>query len=172
MARPSTAGPRFGLPVTLAVAVAVGAAAGAGALMAWPDRDATASSEGVLTVYMSPRCDCCTDWVDYMEEEGFETERVMENDLNPIKMEADLTPELASCHTAFIGDYVIEGHVPADDVRRLLDTQPDNIRGLSVPAMPHGTPGMETGRVDPYNVIAYDEEGNWGVYNEYPDGGY
>ena len=120
-----------------------------------------------IHVYKSPTCGCCTDWVKHLEENGFEVEVTDTNNLNPIKADAGLTPALASCHTAFIGDYVIEGHVPASDIQRLLAEAP-KATGLSVPGMPMGSPGMEIGnRKDHYKVILFNDAGQTRVFAEY-----
>ena len=120
-----------------------------------------------IHVYKSPTCGCCTDWVKHLEENGFEVEVTETNNLNPIKADAGLTPALASCHTAFIGDYVIEGHVPASDIQRLLAEAP-KATGLSVPGMPMGSPGMEIGnRKDHYKVILCNDAGQTRVFAEY-----
>ena len=120
-----------------------------------------------IHVYKSPSCGCCTDWVKHLEEHGFEVEVTETDNLNPIKQQAGLTPSLSSCHTAFIGDYVIEGHVPADDVRRLIAEAP-KVRGLTVPGMPVGSPGMEMGdRKDHYKVLLFNEMGQTKVFSEH-----
>lgn len=109
-----------------------------------------------VTVFKSPTCGCCADWVAHLEEEGFEvTTREMMN-VQPMKENLSVPGQLASCHTAVVDGYVVEGHVPADDVKRLLRERPD-VTGLAVPGMPVGSPGMEMpGRgVDPYDVIAF-----------------
>ncbi|MCK2150263.1 MULTISPECIES: DUF411 domain-containing protein [Marinobacter] len=120
-----------------------------------------------IHVYKSPSCGCCTDWVKHLESNGFDVEVTETNDLNPIKQKAGLTRSLSSCHTAFIGDYVIEGHVPADDVRRLIAEAPQ-ARGLTVPGMPVGSPGMEMGdRKDHYKVLLFNEMGQTKVFSEH-----
>lgn len=120
-----------------------------------------------IHVYKSPSCGCCSDWVDHLEENGFDIEVTETNDLNQIKIDAGLTPALASCHTAFIGDYVIEGHVPANDIQRLIADAP-KAKGLSVPGMPAGSPGMEVGdRKDHYQVLLFNEQGQSKVFAEY-----
>ena len=89
--------------------------------------------------------------------------------IEKIKNKYNVPPGLASCHTAIIDGYVIEGHVPADDIKRLLNTRPD-IRGLSVPQMPVGTPGMEmSDRKDPFRVISFGDDGEFGIFQEYTD---
>lgn len=118
-----------------------------------------AASDKVLEVYKSPTCGCCGAWVEHMQENGY-TVKVHETDnLQPIKEKAGLLPGTGSCHTAFIDGYVIEGHVPASDVDRLLTERPAG-KGLTVPGMPVGSPGMEMGdRVDAYDVLLFDENG-------------
>jgi hypothetical protein len=124
-------------------------------------------SDENIHVYKSPTCGCCTDWVDHLKENGFEVQVTETNNLNPIKIDAGLTPSLASCHTAFIGDYVIEGHVPANDIRRLIADAPD-AKGLAVPGMPAGSPGMEMGdRKDRYQVLLFNTSGQTRVFSEH-----
>lgn len=120
-----------------------------------------------IHVYKSPTCGCCTAWVKHLEENGFEVEVTETNNLNPIKAEAGLTPALASCHTAFVGDYVIEGHVPASDIQRLIAEAP-KAAGLSVPGMPMGSPGMDMGnRQDHYKVMMFNDAGQTRVFSQY-----
>ncbi len=128
---------------------------------------ASAESEHNIHVYKSPTCGCCTDWIKHLEDNGFEVEVSEVDNVTPVKIEAGLTPALASCHTAFINDYVIEGHVPADDIKRLLSQAPQ-ARGLSVPGMPAGSPGMEMGdRKDPYQVLLFNANGQTRVFAEH-----
>jgi len=127
----------------------------------------SAETERNIHVYKSPTCGCCTDWVKHLEENGFEVEVSEVDNVTPVKIEAGLTPALASCHTAFINDYVIEGHVPADDIKRLLSQAPQ-ARGLSVPGMPAGSPGMEMGdRKDSYQVLLFNANGQTQVFAEH-----
>ena len=133
------------------------------------DNTREAASEPTLTVYASPQCGCCDDWVTHMQDNGFATEVRKVDSINAIKKEAGLPRELASCHTAFIDDYLIEGHVPAKDVQRLLQEQP-KAAGLSVPRMPMGSPGMEIegrGR-DAFDVILFQRDGSQSIYESYP----
>lgn len=121
----------------------------------------------VMTVYKSPTCQCCSRWVSHLEANGFKVKAINVKDVTPYKQKGGLTPALASCHTGFIDGYVVEGHVPASDIKRMLKEKPD-IRGLTVPAMPVGTPGMEMGnRKDPYDVISFDKNGKTKVYKSY-----
>ena len=120
-----------------------------------------------IHVFKSPTCGCCGDWVDHLKANGFEVEVTETNNLNPIKGGAGVTPSLASCHTAFVGDYVIEGHVPASDIHRLIADSPD-AHGLAVPGMPAGSPGMEMGgRKDHYQVLMFNEQGQTRVFSEH-----
>ena len=120
-----------------------------------------------IHVYKSPTCGCCDDWIDHLEENGFDVEATNSNNMGKIKAEAGLIPGLGSCHTAYVDDYVIEGHVPADDIKRLLSEAP-NATGLSVPGMPAGSPGMEMGgRKDPYQVIMFNNLGQTQVFSEH-----
>ena len=128
------------------------------------------SSAGTaITVYKSPNCGCCQSWAEHLEANGFETTIVETDDLNAIKQQHDVPRDMASCHTALIGDLVIEGHVPANDIVAYLEDPQFNTIGLSVPGMPHGTPGMETGRKDDYQVIAFNANGKQGVFREHKD---
>ncbi|MBF0273978.1 MAG: DUF411 domain-containing protein [Nitrospinae bacterium] len=121
-------------------------------------------------VYYSSSCECCKGWLEHMKKNGFEVKAIAVDDVQPIKEEKKLPPKMASCHTAVIDGYIIEGHVPANDIKRLITEKPKDIVGLSVPQMPVGTPGMEMGdRKDNFDVIAFDKEGNTKVYNSYKD---
>ncbi len=117
-----------------------------------------------VTVYKSPTCGCCTKWVQHLERNGFEVNAIDVRDLVPVKMKHGVSPTLASCHTALVGGYVVEGHVPADVIERLLRERPD-VQGIAVPGMPVGSPGMEQGgRKDPYSVVTFDAQGETRIY--------
>ena len=125
---------------------------------------ATATA-GTVTVYKDPGCLCCVAWIDHMRAEGFQVEAHDVSNLQAIKAEHGIAPRLGSCHTALVDGYVVEGHVPADLVRKMLDERPD-IAGLSVPGMVVGSPGMEVpGQpAQPYDVMAFDANGRTAVY--------
>lgn len=110
------------------------------------------------TVYRSPACGCCEKWVSHLEENGFKVKREDMNDRTPLMMRHGVPYNVSSCHTAVIGDYVVEGHVPADVIKRMLEEKPD-IKGIGVPGMPIGSPGMEGPNPEPYDVIAFGEGG-------------
>lgn len=107
-----------------------------------------------VVVFKSPTCGCCSDWVDHMQKNGFSVEVHNLRNMNPIKVEYGIPRNLQTCHTAKIGGYVIEGHLPAGDIQRLLKERP-NITGLTAPGMPIGSPGMEGPRKAPYDVLAF-----------------
>jgi len=121
----------------------------------------------LVTVYKSPTCNCCKKWAQHMREQGFRVESRELDDLRMVKAMSGIKPAYASCHTAQVGGYVIEGHVPAEDVRRLLAEHPDDIQGLAAPGMPAGAPGMEGPRRDHYRVVSFDERGNTRVFAEH-----
>jgi len=117
-----------------------------------------------VVVYKSPTCGCCTAWVARMREAGFTLEVHDVADVGPQKEQARVPLHLASCHTATVGGYALEGHVPPDAVIRLLREHPA-IAGLAVPGMPAGSPGMEMGgQKDPYQVVAWNADGTTRVY--------
>lgn len=112
-----------------------------------------------ITVYKSPTCGCCTEWEAHLKQNGFDVDSRPTEDMDAIKREHHVGKNIASCHTAIIGDYVIEGHVPALDIVRLLTEKPQGVIGLSAPGMPGGSPGMENAPKENYNVISFNEEG-------------
>lgn len=119
---------------------------------------ATAQSKPLVTVYKNPACGCCGEWVKHMVANGFRVDVKNVDDVEAIRRRYMVSDSLASCHTALVGGYVVEGHVPANDVWRLLRERPRLI-GLSVPGMVVGSPGMETGPAEAYATIAFDERG-------------
>ncbi|MEM9088694.1 MAG: DUF411 domain-containing protein [Cyanobacteria bacterium P01_F01_bin.53] len=122
--------------------------------------DALLASLPPLTVYRSPTCGCCGAWVEHMEAHGFRPQVRMSDDMDAIKQHYGIPEVLASCHTAVMDGYLVEGHVPADDLQRLLLERPD-VAGLSVPGMPMGSPGMEQGDArDPYTVYTFTQGGD------------
>jgi hypothetical protein len=109
-------------------------------------------------------CGCCSKWVDHMKAHGFDVKVQDVEDISAVKSKLGVRPEISSCHTSQVGGYVIEGHVPADAVQRLLKERP-KVAGLAVPGMPLGSPGMEVpGRSDPYEILSFDPNGQTKVY--------
>ncbi len=121
-----------------------------------------------VQVYKNPSCGCCGAWVDHLRSAGFTVAVTEIDDTAPERKRRGLPERYAGCHTAVVSGYVIEGHVPADDVKRLLATEPLAI-GLAVPGMPVGSPGMEMGqRKDPFKVLLVDSAGRETVFSTYP----
>lgn len=135
----------------------------------WDESRVSYEGERAIEVYRGPQCSCCEDWLDHLKKHGFRVTDKVRGDMAAIKLSLGVPPAMASCHTAKIDGYVIEGHVPADDIKRLLTERP-GVVGLSVPRMPVGTPGMEMGaRKDPFRVLSFDDNGDIEVYREYRD---
>ena len=117
-----------------------------------------------MTVYKSPTCGCCAAWIDRMREAGFAVTVKEIDDMTPIKIDAGITEETVSCHTAFVDGYVFEGHIPAEDILRFLAENPD-AKGLAVAGMPLGSPGMDfDDEKEPYDVILIGKDGSSSVY--------
>jgi hypothetical protein len=112
----------------------------------------------VVTVHKDPSCGCCTGWVQHLQGAGFTTKMIDTRDLDPLKRRLGLPDDLAACHTAEVAGYVIEGHVPAGAIQRFLRDKP-KAKGLAVPGMPVGSPGMEGGTPERYDVILFGPEG-------------
>jgi hypothetical protein len=122
------------------------------------------AAKPVVTVYKSPTCGCCSKWIEHMQAGGFEVKAVDVEDIDLVKKTYGVPASAASCHTALVGGYVIEGHVPAESVSRLIREKPA-LAGIAVPGMPAGSPGMEVpGRKDAYSVISFDKAGKQSVY--------
>jgi hypothetical protein len=117
-----------------------------------------------ITVYKTPTCGCCASWVEHLREHGFEVEAHDLANLDQVKRRHGITRALESCHTAEVAGYVVEGHVPADLIERMLRERPE-IAGLAVPGMPMGSPGMEGSYRERYNVLAFDRAGKTEVYD-------
>lgn len=124
-----------------------------------------AHAKPLMTVYKSPSCGCCARWTEHVRAAGYEIREVFMDDLSAIKKQHGVTAHLESCHTAKVGRHVFEGHVPADLIDRFLRQPPEGARGLAVPGMPLGSPGMEVGgRKDAYDVVLFMNSGARRVY--------
>ncbi|PWJ20796.1 DUF411 domain-containing protein [Jannaschia seohaensis] len=122
-----------------------------------------------INVYKSPTCGCCSAWVDHMARAGFavDAQDIDQESLYALKAQSGITPDLASCHTALVDGYVVEGHVPVADVERLLAERPEAI-GLSVPGMPIGSPGMEMGNQhDAFDTLLVMRDGSTEVFQRH-----
>jgi hypothetical protein len=121
-----------------------------------------------VEVWKTPNCGCCREWVAHLQTNGFEVVTHDVKDTSPVREKLGLPQKFGSCHTAKLGDYVLEGHVPAQEIRRLLREKPD-ARGLAVPGMPVGSPGMEMGSTrDAYDVLLVLKNGDSRIYQSYP----
>ena len=121
-----------------------------------------ATPRATVVSYRSPTCGCCKGWVAHMEAQGFVVE-----DMEALKEANQVPVDMASCHTAIVENYVIEGHVPASDVVKLLTEKPDVV-GIAAPGMPIGSPGMESGNIrEPYTVFTFDGSGNFQRFSEH-----
>jgi hypothetical protein len=118
----------------------------------------SAASEPVITVHRDPNCGCCLGWVQHLQKAGFPTKVLETRDLDAVKTRLQVPDDLAACHTAEVSGYVIEGHVPAAALKRFLAEKP-NATGLAVPGMPIGSPGMEGGNPEPYEVVLFGPAG-------------
>lgn len=122
-----------------------------------------------VTVYKSPTCGCCSKWEEHLTKAGFQvTSKPVEN-MTQIRKQYNVPDKMQSCHTAIIGGYVIEGHVPADDVKKLLGTRPADVAGLAAPGMPPKSPGMQPEGEKPsgYDVLSFDRQGNSKIFTSY-----
>ena len=139
----------------MAFALILGGTVGVGiATLSTPDANAGTP----ITVWKSPTCGCCSKWVEHLENHGFTVTVHDRRDMDTIKRDFDIERQHQSCHTARVDGYLVEGHVPASDIHRLLAERPD-IRGLAVPGMPMGSPGMEGPRKDRYDVVTMGKDG-------------
>lgn len=127
---------------------------------------ATAGQPLALTTYKSATCGCCKLWVDHANKHGFNVDAQDVHDLNGVKERFEIAPEYQSCHTSVSdNNYVFEGHVPAKFIRQFLQNPPANTRGLAVPAMPLGSPGMEVGdRFTPYDILLLHKDGSHSTF--------
>jgi hypothetical protein len=137
------------------------------AALAWTSNVwlAAQTAKPQLTVYKSPTCGCCSKWVEHMQANGFDVKAINVDDVDKVKREHGVPASAASCHTGLVNGYVVEGHVPADAVLKMLKDKPA-IAGIAVPGMPMGSPGMEVpgGQKDPYTIVSFDKTGKTAVY--------
>lgn len=124
---------------------------------------AMAQQKPLVEVWRSPTCGCCGAWVTHLQKNGFATKVHMVDDTAAIRRQLGIPASLGSCHTAKVGGYAIEGHVPASDIRRLLAERP-KARGLAAPGMPAGSPGMDVPNSPPYEVVMVGEDGSATLY--------
>ncbi len=145
-----------------AVLLTVGVSASLHAQKPAPPKPALKPAPVAAKVYLTPTCGCCSKWVDHMKAAGFDTASsvMVQAELDKVAPRQKVPESLRSCHTAVVGKYVIEGHVPADVVRQLLKEAPATVVGLSAPNMPVGSPGMEGPNARPYSIMAFKADGS------------
>lgn len=124
------------------------------------------AGQTVVEVYKGSSCACCTGWIEHLRRNGFIVKAHDVGDPSAYRAKFGVPYELGSCHTANVDGYAIEGHVPAREIRRLLKEKP-KAKGLAVPSMPLGSPGMEGPRNDPYDVLLFQTDGKYAVYQKY-----
>lgn len=124
----------------------------------------SAAHAATMTVYKSPSCGCCAKWVEHVEKHGFTVKTVPTEDMMALKAKLGVPGEVISCHTTKVGNYIVEGHVPAADIKRLLAQKP-KARGIAVAGMPMGSPGMEHGdHRQPYSTMLIRADGTTSVF--------
>ena len=146
--------------VTLALAIGI---AWAGSV--W--MAAQSAPKPQMTVYKSATCGCCSKWIEHMQANGFAVKAVDVDDIDKVKRDNGVPASAASCHTGLVNGYVVEGHVPADAVLKMLKDKPA-IAGIAVPGMPMGSPGMEVpgGQKDAFDIVSFDKAGKTAVYQK------
>jgi hypothetical protein len=133
----------------------------------WDKETQALDKQVEIVVYRSPTCGCCSKWLEHLKKHQFNVKDIVTEDMDSIKEKYQVPKNMASCHTAIVDGYVVEGHVPAGDIKAMLKLKPE-IVGISVPGMVAGTPGMEMGnKNDPFKVIAFDKEGKYQIFHSY-----
>ena len=135
------------------------------AMSAAADVNAVDQALPTVLVYKTPTCGCCNGWIGHLEAAGFTVDARNITDIMSVKRDGGVPVAMSSCHTALIDGYVVEGHVPVEQIRRLLAERPD-IAGIAVPGMPPGSPGMESRNPQPYQVLSFGHDGSAGVFAE------
>ena len=135
------------------------------AMVAAADANAADQPLPPVLVYKTPTCGCCNGWVAHLEGAGFTVDARNVTDIMSVKRDGGVPVAMSSCHTALIDGYVVEGHVPVEQIKRLLAERPD-VAGIAVPGMPVGSPGMEGGNPQPYRVLAFGHDGSASVFAE------
>lgn len=128
----------------------------------WPAQEQLSE----MVVYQSKTCGCCKKWVQHLVDNGFNVKSVILDDVSETKAKLGIPQKLASCHTATIDGYLVEGHVPASAIKKMLKERP-KVKGISVPGMPIGSPGMEADHVESYNVISFTNNGTQNIFERY-----
>jgi hypothetical protein len=140
----------------------------AGAIGVSAQQKTATAAKPVAVVYKTSSCGCCKLWVEHLKANGFtvETKDVSSDDVRAVSKAAGLKDDDSSCHTAKIGGFIVEGHVPASDIQRMLKEKPA-IAGIAAPGMPQGSPGMEQGSKEPFDVVAFTKDGKTKLYSKH-----
>ena len=154
---------RFVRPFALAVSVAALVLTTGAAPVSPLD---VAPKSPTITVYKDPACGCCKSWIEHLIKHGYRVDAKDTPAMTEVKRTLGIPDRLSACHTAVVNGYLIEGHVPAADIARLLKEKP-KVAGLAVPGMPTGSPGMEGGRAQHYQVLSFDKTGKTKVFASY-----
>lgn len=128
---------------------------------------APSTQQPTITVYKSPTCGCCSKWEDHLKANGFKVISKVSEDMAPVKKKQGVPEELQSCHTGVVNGYVIEGHVPASSIKKLLAEKPKGVKGIAVPGMPMGSPGMEGPSSEKYDVMSFTKDGKATVFEKF-----
>lgn len=128
------------------------------------DENTQVNAAADITVYKTPYCGCCTKWIEHLQQAGFDVDVKFVEQTNSIRSRLGIPDKLASCHTAVVAGYWVEGHVPADLIQKLIADRPEHIKGISAPGMPQGAPGMDIPNSAPYTVYSLDDNGQTAVY--------
>jgi hypothetical protein len=131
-------------------------------------QQSSATAKPTAVVYKTSSCGCCKMWVEHLKANGFtvEAKDVSSDEVRAVSKAAGLKDDDTSCHTAKIGGYIVEGHVPASDIQRMLKEKPA-IAGIAAPGMPQGSPGMEQGSKEPFDVVAFTKDGKTKLYSKH-----
>ena len=121
--------------------------------------------EAQATVLYDPSCGCCTNHIAYLERAGFSVDRQSVQDIGAVKEQYEIPADLMSCHTTLVEGYVVEGHMPLEAIEKLLEERPD-IKGIALPGMPHGSPGMGGNKNETWTVYAIEKDGSYNVFME------
>lgn len=127
----------------------------------------THAAKPQIVVHKTPTCGCCTKWEDHLRAAGFQVVSKVSADLSAIKKKQGVPPVLQSCHTGVVSGYAIEGHVPASSIKKLLAKKPKSVKGLAVPGMPMGSPGMEGPYTEKYDVMSFGKDGKAAVFESF-----
>lgn len=126
----------------------------------------TAHAAETVEVYKSPSCGCCGSWVEYLKQNGFAVKVQEVADVGAARKQLGMPQQYAACHTAKVGGYVVEGHVPADDIKKLLAEKPQAV-GIAVPSMPPGSPGMPSAKPIAYDTLLVQRDGTYKVFSHH-----